>query len=66
MAVTRRRFLSSSLALGATAGRGSSAAQTTQVEREGFFTLGRREDHWWLITSDGEPFFSLGLNHIAT
>lgn len=64
MAVTRRRFLSSSLALGATAGCGSSAAQTTQVEPEGFFALGRRKDHWWLITPDGEPFFSLGLNHI--
>ena len=60
--ITRRLFIASSL--GATAGRKASAAQTTQVEAEGFFTLDRRRDRWWLITPDGEPFFSLGLNHI--
>ena len=37
---------------------------TTQKEREGFFTLGRRDGHWWLITPQGHPFFSMGLNHI--
>lgn len=40
------------------------AAKTTQLEPEGFFTLGRRKDCWWLITPDGRPFFSMGLNHI--
>ena len=30
----------------------------------GFFTLGQRKDHWWLITPEGKPFFTMGLNHI--
>ncbi len=64
MAVTRRQFLNSASALCASAGRGGSAVRTTQVEAEGFFTLGRRSDHWWFITPDEVPFFSLGLNHI--
>ena len=38
--------------------------QTTQTEPDGFFTLGKRKDHWWLITPEGEPFFTIGLNHI--
>ena len=38
--------------------------KTTQVDPDGFFTLGRRKDHWWLITPDGKPFFTMGLNHI--
>ena len=63
MRLTRRRFLGYS-AIAATAGRGASVAKTTQAEPEGFFTLGRRDDHWWLITPAGRPFFSLGLNHI--
>ena len=58
MGVTRRQFLS--YAAIATTAR----ADTTQAEADGFFTLGKRDDHWWLITPGGEPFFSLGLNHI--
>ena len=38
--------------------------QTTQTEPDGFFTLGKRKDHWWLITPEVEPFFTIGLNHI--
>ncbi|MBV7334097.1 agarase [Chloroflexi bacterium TSY] len=38
--------------------------KTTQTEPEGFFTLGQRKDHWWLITPREQPFFSLGINHI--
>ena len=30
----------------------------------GFFKVDFRKDHWWLITPDGEPFFTIGLNHI--
>jgi hypothetical protein len=30
----------------------------------GFFTLAQRDGRWWFITPDGEPFFSIGLNHI--
>ncbi len=62
MRLSRRRFLAYSTI--AAAGRGAAVAQTTQSEPDGFFTLGRRDGHWWLITPDGEPFFSLGLNHI--
>ncbi len=29
-----------------------------------FFTAGRRRGRWWLVTPDGRPFFSLGMNHI--
>ncbi len=29
-----------------------------------FFTLGERRARWWFITPEGEPFFSIGLNHI--
>jgi hypothetical protein len=39
-------------------------ASTTQTSPEGFFTLGKRKDHWWLITPDGKPFFTMGINHI--
>ena len=28
------------------------------------FTLGQRSGRWWLITPEGKPFFSIGLNHI--
>ena len=31
---------------------------------KGFFAVDIRKDHWWLITPDGEPFFTIGLNHI--
>jgi hypothetical protein len=35
------------------------------AERRGrFFTVGQRGGRWWLITPEGRPFFSLGLNHI--
>ncbi|MCR9200101.1 MAG: twin-arginine translocation signal domain-containing protein [Planctomycetaceae bacterium] len=40
------------------------SVKTTQQDAAGFFTLGRRGDHWWLITPEGRPFFSMGLNHI--
>jgi hypothetical protein len=43
---------------------GESATKTTQSEPNGFFTLGQRKDHWWLITPGKQPFFSLGINHI--
>ena len=64
MTTTRRSFFGAGLALGVHLGCNASPAQTTQIDREGFFTLGRRQDHWWLISPDGKPFFTLGLNHI--
>lgn len=67
----RRKFLNRMFALGAGLSVASlsqfaeaAPAKTTQPEPEGFFTLGRRKDHWWLITPGGKPFFTIGLNHI--
>ena len=30
----------------------------------GFFAIEERHGHWWFITPDGKPFFSIGMNHI--
>jgi len=71
--VDRRDFLKSGLTLSAGLGLGAwrlGAAEpalsgsTTQLQPEGFFTLGQRKDHWWLIDPTGQPFFTMGLNHI--
>jgi hypothetical protein len=69
--LNRRRFLARSLALGAgltlrPSSRIASAAdvQTTQLETDGFFTLGQHDGHWWLIDPEGRPFFTMGMNHI--
>lgn len=40
------------------------AASTTQPQPGGFFTIAKRNGRWWFNTPEGEPFFSLGLNHI--
>lgn len=37
--------------------------KTTQLNSDGFFTLDKIENHWWFITPEGQPFFSIGLNH---
>lgn len=39
-------------------------AATTQVEAKGYFTLGQADKQWWFIAPDGNPFFSIGINHI--
>ncbi len=41
----------------------ASTRATTQLEPEGFFTLGQWQDHWWFVDPRGKPFFSIGLNH---
>lgn len=38
--------------------------QTTQQDASGFFTLGKSKGHWFLLTPERQPFFSMGLNHI--
>lgn len=65
----RRRFLKRMVALSTGLSVGSlsrlaeaAPAKTTQPEPEGFFTLGRRKDHWWLVTPEGKPFFTIGLS----
>jgi len=42
----------------------ASRADTTQIETQGYFSLGNRNGHWWLLAPDGKPFFTIGLNHI--
>ena len=63
MRVTRRQVLSSALGLGSVA-HAHAASPTTQTSPRGFFTLDRLNQRWWLVTPEGNPFFSLGLNHI--
>lgn len=67
----RRQFLKGGIALGAGLAltplsrlAAAETAGTTQLEAGGFFTLGKRKDHWFLITPDSKPFFTMGLNHI--
>lgn len=67
----RRRFLTCTVVLGTGLSQASHSrparaapAKTTQQLPDRFFTLGQRKGHWWLITPDGTPFFTIGLNHI--
>jgi hypothetical protein len=69
--IHRRDFLQQSVAVGAGVSivvvyqdASASAIETTQPDPDGFFTLDRRKNHWWLITADGKSFFSMGLHHI--
>ncbi|MFC1715817.1 agarase [Candidatus Poribacteria bacterium] len=32
--------------------------------KSNFFTVEERAGHWWFVTPDGQPFFSIGMNHI--
>lgn len=40
------------------------ASLVTAAPAQTYFTLGQRGGRWWLLTPEGHPFFSLGLNHI--
>lgn len=69
--LNRRNFIKGGLALSAALAQGpfplmgaTLPVKTTQTAPKGFFTLGRRGDRWRLITPDGKPFFSMGINHI--
>jgi hypothetical protein len=61
--MNRRKFLSH---LGATTLLSSIAAASpaTAAPAPAYFTLAERHNRWFLITPEGRPFFSLGLNHI--
>jgi len=62
--MNRRQFIKlAGLALAAGASTGGFGA-TTQPQPEGFFSLAQRAGRWWFSTPKGEPFFSIGLNHI--
>jgi hypothetical protein len=67
MPLSRREFLKAgvlSLSASLAWSRSLTAAQTTQLEPEGFYTVGKRHGRWWFIAPDGEQTFSLGLNHV--
>ena len=42
----------------------SSRKSISSNPAKSYFTVGQRKDHWWLITPQGNPFFTIGLNHI--
>lgn len=64
----RRSFLSSITSYGALAMTwpfmNCSSKSRTENISNGFFKVDFRKNHWWLITPDGDPFFTIGLNHI--
>ena len=64
----RRRFLKLCAVAGTVRllppGTPLQALETTQLDAQGFFTLNKRKGRWFLLSPDGEPFFTLGLNHI--
>ncbi len=64
--LSRRDFLAGAgtLTAAALASKIAYPAHTTQADGKGFFTIARRNGRWWLITPEGERFFSIGLNHI--
>ena len=57
--MNRRTFLAQSCATTLLA-----AAPVRAAAEQGFFTVAQRGGRWWLLTPEGKPFFSLGLNHI--
>ena len=63
----RRQFVTiaaSTLAWGVASRVAAEHEETTQQQPRGYFTLGKRKTHWFLIDPQGKPFFTLGLNHI--
>ncbi|MEM6366368.1 MAG: twin-arginine translocation signal domain-containing protein [Planctomycetota bacterium] len=69
--LSRRSVLQASAAMGCSVAASSwlnsvtaAEVKTTQTDATGFFTLGKQRSHWWLISPQGTPFFSMGLNHI--
>jgi hypothetical protein len=61
--MTRRHFLAQTSLISACA-IWPRAARGADATPGGYFTVARRGGRWWLLTGDGKPFFSLGLNHI--
>lgn len=63
---SRRGFLGSATAglLGLPARASQPARAPLAISRDKYFTLEQRNNHWWFITPEGEPFFSVAMNHI--
>nr|MBC8218848.1 agarase [Planctomycetota bacterium] len=64
--LSRREFLAraGTLTAAALVTQAAHSAQTTQINTKGFFTIDKRNGRWWLVTPEGERFFSIGMNHI--
>lgn len=63
--INRRRFLGSSLLIGAGAMLMPSACVNSSKNKSGaFFSLAQKNGRWWLVTPDGNYTFSIGLNHL--
>jgi hypothetical protein len=61
--LSRRRFLAKA-AVAATAFAAPPFARAARTSPGKFFTVGPRHGRSWFFTPAGDPFFSLGLNHI--
>ena len=61
---SRRAFLKGVAALTVGLAAKTAPAITAPLDGRNIFTVKKRRGRWWLITPDGKPFFSLGLNHI--
>jgi hypothetical protein len=64
--ISRRLFLGATAAAACCGSLGKSlaAAAEQQAHESGYFTLAQRSGRWWFVTPEGEPFFSIALNHI--
>ncbi|MEM7511214.1 MAG: agarase [Bacteroidota bacterium] len=66
--MNRRSFLQTAISIGASTAMGSllsctNSASPTRTSTN-FFKVSEENGHWWLITPEGKPFFSIGINHI--
>jgi len=61
--MNRRQFLSQTLLTGA-AVLAHPALPSLAAAAPRFFGTVQRHGRWWFLAPDGQPFFSLGLNHI--
>lgn len=43
---------------------GSETGTDADPAPTGFFTVGQRNGHWWFVTPEGSPLFSIGMNHV--
>lgn len=46
-------------------GTAPDAEPALELDATGFFHTQQGRGRWWLVTPDGKPFFSLGVNHVT-
>jgi hypothetical protein len=63
--MARRSFLSGTFAAGTVALiRPVAVSARLRAAADGYFRLAQRRGRWWFLAPEGQPFFSIGLNHI--